>query len=83
MSRKQYSLSKQLVVTAALALGASGGALADDSSMSRFGGESYAYFSQPVRDNSLRLVRRGRAQQQNGSGETKYSSHSEFSVREP
>ena len=52
MSRKQYSLSKQLVVTAALALGASGGALADDSSMSRFGGESYVYFSQPVRDNT-------------------------------
>ena len=48
MSRKQYSLSKQLVVAAALALGASSIALADDSSMSRFGGESYAYFNQPV-----------------------------------
>jgi hypothetical protein len=52
MSRKQCSLSKQLVVAAALALGASGGALADDSSMSRFGGDSYAYFNQPVLRNT-------------------------------
>ena len=44
MSRKQFSLSKQLVVAAALALGASGVALADDNSMTRFGGESYAAF---------------------------------------
>ena len=48
MSRKPYSLSKQLVVATALALGASSVALADDSSMSRFGGDSYAYFNQPV-----------------------------------
>jgi hypothetical protein len=48
MSRKQYSLSKQLAVAAALALGASGVALADDNSMSRFGGDSYAYFNQPM-----------------------------------
>jgi hypothetical protein len=48
MSRKPYTLSKQLVVATALALGASGVALADDSSMSRFGGDSYAYFNQPV-----------------------------------
>jgi hypothetical protein len=48
MSRKLYSLSKQLVVATALALGTSGVALADDSSMSRFGGDSYAYFNQPV-----------------------------------
>jgi hypothetical protein len=52
MSRKQYSLSKQLAVAAALALGASGVALADDSSMSRFGGDSYAYFNQPVPRNT-------------------------------
>ena len=52
MSRKQHSLSKQLVVAAALALGASGVALADDSSMSRFGGDSYAYFNQPVLRNT-------------------------------
>ena len=45
MSRKQYSLSKQLMVAAALALGASGVALADDSSMSLFHGDSYAYFN--------------------------------------
>jgi hypothetical protein len=48
MYRKPYSLSKQLVVATALALGASGVALADDNSMSRFGGDSYAYFNQPV-----------------------------------
>jgi hypothetical protein len=48
MSRKTYSLNKQLLVATALAIGASGVALADDSSMSRFGGDSYAYFNQPV-----------------------------------
>jgi hypothetical protein len=52
MSRKQYSLSKQLVVATTLALGASGVALADDSSMSRFGGDSYTYFNQPVARNA-------------------------------
>ena len=52
MSRKPYSLSKQLVVATALALGTSGVALADDSSMSRFGGDSYAYFNQPVPRNA-------------------------------
>jgi hypothetical protein len=45
MSRKQFSLSKQLVVAAALAAGTSGVALADDNSMTRFGGESYAAFN--------------------------------------
>jgi hypothetical protein len=52
MSRKPYSLGKQLVVATALALGTSGVALADDSSMSRFGGDSYAYFNQPVLRNT-------------------------------
>jgi hypothetical protein len=45
-------LSKQLVAAAALALGASGVALADGSSMSRFGGDSYAYFNQPTLGNA-------------------------------
>src|ERR1700693_2288651 len=45
MSRKPYSLSKQLVAATALALGASGVALADDSSMNPFTGESYKYFN--------------------------------------
>jgi hypothetical protein len=45
MSRKPYSLSKQLVVATALALGASGAALADDNSMNPFSGESYKYFN--------------------------------------
>jgi hypothetical protein len=48
MSRQQYSLTHRLVVATALALGASGVALADGSSMSRFGGDSYAYFNQAV-----------------------------------
>jgi len=42
MSRKQHSLSEQLVVAAALALGTSGVALADDSSMNMWTGDSYA-----------------------------------------
>jgi hypothetical protein len=45
MSRKPYSLSKQLVVATALALGASGAALADDSSMDPFSGDSYKFFN--------------------------------------
>src|SRR6202162_2329312 len=45
MSRKPYSLSKQLVVATALALGASGAALADDNSMDPFSGDSYKYFN--------------------------------------
>ena len=45
MSRKPYSLSKQLLVAATLALGTSGVALADDSSMNPFTGDSYKYFN--------------------------------------
>jgi len=52
MYRKPYSLSKQLVFATALSLGASGVALADGNSMSRFGGDSYAYFNQPALRNT-------------------------------
>ena len=45
MSRKQFTLGKQRVLVAALALGTSGIALADDSSMNPFTGDSYAYFN--------------------------------------
>ena len=45
MSRKPNSWSKQLVVAAAFALGASGVAVADDSSMNPFTGDSYKYFN--------------------------------------
>ena len=52
MFRKRYLVSKQLVAATALALGASGVALAGgfdaDNSMSRLGGDGYAYFNQPV-----------------------------------
>jgi hypothetical protein len=53
MSRKQSLLSQRLAIATALALGTSGAALADDSSMSRLGGDSYAYFnSRPAADNT-------------------------------
>ena len=45
MSRKQHSVSKQLVVATVLALSASGVALANDSSTNPFTGDSYAYFN--------------------------------------
>jgi hypothetical protein len=45
MSYKPNSLSKQLIVATALALGASSVALADDSSMNPITGDSYRYFS--------------------------------------
>ena len=45
MSRKQFSLGKKLTLASALAFGASGLALADDSSMSPFTGESWVYFN--------------------------------------
>jgi hypothetical protein len=51
MSRKQSSFSR-LIVAAVLAVGASGVAVADDSSMSRFGGDSYAYFNRPAIGNA-------------------------------
>jgi hypothetical protein len=44
MSRPTLSLSKQLVVASALALGATSVALADDIRMSPFTGDSHAYF---------------------------------------
>jgi hypothetical protein len=45
----KVSMMKSLVLAVALAAGISGVARADDSSMSRFGGDSYAYFNtQPV-----------------------------------
>jgi hypothetical protein len=44
MNRK-VSMMKSIVVAVALAAGVSGIAHADDSSMSRFGGDSYAYFN--------------------------------------
>ena len=49
MSSREYAVGKRLGIAAAFALCASGAAMADDSSMSRFGGDSYAYFNdQPV-----------------------------------
>ncbi len=50
MSRKHYPSSRKLIWTASVvALIACGVALADDSSISRFGGDGYAYFGQPAR----------------------------------
>ena len=45
MYRKQSSLNKQRLAAVVLALAASGIAFADDSSMSRWTGDSYAYFN--------------------------------------
>ena len=45
MSRQHYARCKQVVVAATLALGAISSALADDSSMNPFAGDSYAYFN--------------------------------------
>jgi hypothetical protein len=45
MLGRQYLLTNQLVIATALALGVSGVALAADSSMNPFTGESFAYFN--------------------------------------
>jgi len=45
MSRNHRSSRKSLLIAAAVALVASGGALADDSSMSMWTGDSYAFFN--------------------------------------
>src|ERR1700739_722523 len=52
MFRKQYSLTRKLAVAVALAFVVSGVAIADDASTSRFGGDGYAYFNQPMRGNA-------------------------------
>jgi hypothetical protein len=48
MSRLSIKSRRPIWVATLLALGACGAAYADDSSMSRFGGDSYAYFNRPV-----------------------------------
>jgi hypothetical protein len=49
VTSNRYSSTTKLIVAALLAAGLTGIASADDSSMGRFGGDSYAYFnSQPV-----------------------------------
>src|SRR3977135_1384136 len=48
----KVSMMKSIVVAVALAAGVSGIARADDSSMSRFGGDSYAYFNNAVVDSA-------------------------------
>jgi len=45
MFRKPHAISRQLILATALALGASGVARADDSSMNPFIGDSYRYFN--------------------------------------
>lgn len=45
MQRKQVSLGSSLVIAAALVFAASETAIAQDSSMSRLTGDSYAYFN--------------------------------------
>ena len=50
--KSRFSMLKSIAVTAALVAGVSGIARADDSSMSRFGGDSYAYFNNAVVDSA-------------------------------
>lgn len=45
MQRKQVSLGSSVVIAAALVVAASGTAIAQDGSMSRLTGDSYAYFN--------------------------------------
>jgi hypothetical protein len=53
MSRNHYPSSRKLMLAAAVvALVACGVAFADDTSTSRFGGDGYAYFNQPIRATS-------------------------------
>ena len=63
MNRKPSSNLPKLIAAAALALGAAGNALADDSSMSRLTGDSYAFFNDldynPGRFNTARAPRQG------------------------
>ena len=68
MSRKHYSSSRKLVLAAALVLAASSAAIADDTSTNRFGGDGYAYFSQPVRGN-VTVVATWRQSHPNGPSE--------------
>ena len=69
MPGRQYSLTKQLVIAAALALGESGVALADDSSMNPFTGESFAYFNGGQnRGNPNMLAQNLRAQDTEAAG---------------
>ncbi len=77
MFRKQYSLSHRLVVAVALALGASGVALADDSSMGRFGGDSSAYFDTQTIDKSASAWRQSNP---NGQPEFWYQTNSAWGV---
>ena|SRR5437867_6975316 len=61
MSSDTYSLMKQAIVAATLLLGASSAAVADDSSMARFGGDSWAYFNSAPIDKSPSAWRQSNA----------------------
>jgi len=56
MTGNRYSVMNRVVLAAALLAAMSGVAGADDSSMSRFGGESYADFNQPRSNASADLA---------------------------
>ena len=58
---------RQLLATA-LALVVSGVAIADDNSTSRFGGDGYAYFNQPMRGNAAVIAFPARHQPTGPSG---------------
>ena len=62
MSYEHSKLTSRLVVAATLALGASGVALADDSSMNPFTGDSWAYFNGGHNLGNFNVTRTARAQ---------------------
>ncbi len=61
MTSNRYSSPTKLIVAALLAAGLTGIASADDSSMGRIGGDSYAYFDTQTIDKSASAWRQSAA----------------------
>jgi hypothetical protein len=73
MTSNRYSSTTKLIVAALLAAGMTGIASADDSSMGRFGGDSYAYFDIQTIDKSTSAWRQSNP---NGQPEFWYQTNS-------
>ena len=69
MSRKQYSLGVRLAIATALAIGTSGVALADDSSMNPFTGDFYRELHGGQNFGNSNLARATRTPASDASGE--------------
>ena len=77
MTSNRYSSTTKLIVAALLAAGLTGIASADDSSMGRFGGDSYAYFDTQTIDKSASAWRQSNP---NGEPEFWYQTNSAWGV---